>query len=62
VGLSRQGFSRRACDKVYEFRNNKIIEHYRGVIYDFLRKKKLQNLKDIEIKEKASQQNPGMKK
>ncbi len=40
--------------KVYEFRNNRIKENIGG-IYDFLRKKKLQNLKDIEIKEKVRQ-------
>lgn len=40
-------------DKVYEFRNNIIREHLGG-IYDFLRKKKLENLRDIERKEKIS--------
>ncbi|MBK9390598.1 MAG: ATP-binding cassette domain-containing protein [Bacteroidetes bacterium] len=40
--------------KVYEFRHNRIKETIGG-IYDFLRKKKLQNLKDIEIKEKVKQ-------
>ncbi len=40
--------------KVYEFRNNRIRENIGG-IYDFLRKKKLQNLKDIEIKDKVRQ-------
>jgi len=39
--------------KVYEFRNNTIKEHIGG-IYDFLKKKKLGNLRDIEIKEKNS--------
>jgi ATP-binding cassette subfamily F protein 3 len=38
--------------KVYEFRNNKIKENIGG-IYDFLRKKKIENLKDIEKKDKA---------
>ena len=38
--------------KVYEFRNKKVKEHLGG-IYDFLRRKKLENLKDIEIKEKT---------
>ncbi|HNW56319.1 MAG TPA: ABC-F family ATP-binding cassette domain-containing protein [Bacteroidales bacterium] len=38
--------------KVFEFRNNKIKEHLGG-IYDFLKKKKLENLKDIEKKEKV---------
>jgi ATP-binding cassette subfamily F protein 3 len=42
--------------KVYEFRNNRIKETIGG-IYDFLRKKRLQNLKDIEIKEKIQQAN-----
>ena len=39
-------------EKVYEFRNNKIKEHLGG-IYDFLRKKKIENLKDIERKDKV---------
>lgn len=39
--------------KVYEFRNNTIKEHIGG-IYDFLKKKKIGNLRDIEIKEKNS--------
>lgn len=38
--------------KVYEFRNNRIKEHLGG-IYDFLRKKKIENLKEIEKKEKV---------
>ena len=38
--------------KVYEFRHNRIKEHIGG-IYDFLRKKRIENLKDIEKKEKA---------
>jgi ATP-binding cassette subfamily F protein 3 len=37
--------------KVYEFRHNKIKEHIGG-IYDFLRKKKIENLKELEIKER----------
>jgi ATP-binding cassette subfamily F protein 3 len=37
-------------DKVYEFRNKKIKENIGG-IYDFLRKKKIVNLRDIERKE-----------
>ena len=37
--------------KVFEFRNNRIKENIGG-IYDFLRKKKIENLKDIERKEK----------
>jgi ATP-binding cassette subfamily F protein 3 len=42
--------------KVYEFRDNRIKE-YIGGIYDFLRKKKLQHLKDIEKKDKAQKEN-----
>jgi ATP-binding cassette subfamily F protein 3 len=38
--------------KVYEFRYNKIKEHLGG-IYDFLRKKKIENLKDIEKKDRV---------
>jgi len=38
--------------KVYEFKHNRIKENIGG-IYDFLRKKKIENLKDIERKEKA---------
>jgi ATP-binding cassette, subfamily F, member 3 len=38
--------------KVYEFKNNRIKEHIGG-IYDFLRKKKIENLKEIEKKEKV---------
>jgi len=38
--------------KVFEFRHNKVKENIGG-IYDFLRKKKIENLKDIEKKEKA---------
>ncbi len=36
--------------KVYEFRHNRIREHIGG-IYDFLRKKKIDNLKELERKE-----------
>jgi ATP-binding cassette subfamily F protein 3 len=38
--------------KVYEFKHNKVKENIGG-IYDFLRKKKIENLKDIERKDKA---------
>jgi len=38
--------------KVYEFKHNKVKENIGG-IYDFLRKKKIENLKDIEKKDKA---------
>jgi ATP-binding cassette, subfamily F, member 3 len=41
--------------KVYEFRNNRIKENLGG-IYDFLRKKKIENLKDIEKKDKLKVQ------
>ena len=37
-------------DKVYEFRHNRIKEHLGG-IYDFLRKKKIDNLSEIEKKD-----------
>jgi ATP-binding cassette subfamily F protein 3 len=37
--------------KVYEFKHNKLKENIGG-IYDFLRKKKIENLKDIERKDK----------
>jgi ATP-binding cassette subfamily F protein 3 len=37
--------------KVYEFKQNKLKENIGG-IYDFLRKKKIENLKDIERKDK----------
>lgn len=36
--------------KIFEFRNNRIKEHIGG-IYDFLRKKKLDNLREIERRE-----------
>ena len=39
--------------KVFEFRHNKIKENIGG-IYDFLRKKKIENLKEIERKEKSA--------
>ena len=38
--------------KVYEFKHNKVRENIGG-IYDFLRKKKIENLKEIERKDKA---------
>ena len=37
--------------RVYEFRNRRIKEH-RGGIYDFLRRKKIENLKEIEKKDR----------
>ena len=36
-------------DKVFEFRNNKVKEHLGG-IYDFLKRKKLESLKELERK------------
>jgi ATP-binding cassette, subfamily F, member 3 len=42
--------------KVYEFRDNRIKEHLGG-IYDFLRRKKIESLRDIEKKEKAAVDN-----
>jgi ATP-binding cassette subfamily F protein 3 len=41
--------------KVYEFRHTRIKENIGG-IYDFLRKKKIVNLRDIEKKDKASKE------
>jgi ATP-binding cassette subfamily F protein 3 len=38
--------------KVYEFRHNRVKEHIGG-IYDFLRKRKIENLKDIEKKDRS---------
>lgn len=42
--------------KVYEFRNNRIKENIGG-IYDFLNKKKILNLKEIEKKERVQLKN-----
>jgi len=42
--------------KVYEFKHNRIKENIGG-IYDFLRKKKIENLKDIERKDKIRNEN-----
>ena len=47
-------------EKVYEFRYNRIKENIGG-IYDFLRKKKIENLKDIERKDKIKYENPAVK-
>jgi len=41
--------------KVYEFRHNRIKENIGG-IYDFLRKKRIENLKDIERKENTKKE------
>ena len=43
-------------EKVFEFRHNRIKENIGG-IYDFLRKKKIENLKDIERKDKIKNDN-----
>jgi ATP-binding cassette subfamily F protein 3 len=43
-------------EKVYEFRDQKIKEHIGG-IYEFLRKRKLENLKEIERKQKQIKTN-----
>jgi len=40
-------------DRLYEFRH-KNIKEYRGNIFDFLQKRKLSNLKDIELKNKEA--------
>jgi ATP-binding cassette subfamily F protein 3 len=42
--------------KVFEFKHNRIRENIGG-IYDFLRRKKIENLKDIEKKDKARTDN-----
>lgn len=42
--------------KVFEFRHNRIKENIGG-IYDFLRKKKIENLKDIEKRDKVRNEN-----
>jgi ATP-binding cassette subfamily F protein 3 len=41
--------------KVYEFRHNRIKENIGG-IYDFLRKKKIINLRDIEKRDKVNRE------
>ncbi|MCX6333250.1 MAG: ABC-F family ATP-binding cassette domain-containing protein [Bacteroidia bacterium] len=43
-------------NKIYEFRHNRIKEHIGG-IYDFLRKKKIANLKEIEKKDRRKDPN-----
>lgn len=40
-------------EKIFEFRNKKIKEHLGG-IYNFIRKRKLENLRDIERKEQKA--------
>ena len=42
-------------DKVYEFGGGKVVEHLGG-IYDFLSKKKLENLQQLEFSQKSAQQ------
>lgn len=44
--------------KIIEFRNKELKEHL-GDIYDFLRKRKLENLKELEEAKKKSQQEKG---
>lgn len=38
--------------KVFEFRNHRVKEHHGG-IYDYLRKRKIENLREVERKEKT---------
>jgi ATP-binding cassette subfamily F protein 3 len=40
-------------EKVFEFKHNRVKEHLGG-IYDFLRNKKIENLRDLEIKDKRA--------
>jgi ATP-binding cassette subfamily F protein 3 len=47
-----RGFLDGLVDKVFEFRNHKVKEHLGG-IYDFLERRKLSTLQEIERKEKA---------
>ncbi len=39
-------------EKIYEFKNHKIYQHIGG-IYDFIKKRKIEDLKDLEYKEKT---------
>ena len=48
-------------DTVYEFRDGRVRQHLGG-IYDFLQKRKLENLREIEIKEVVQSQKPIQKK
>jgi ATP-binding cassette subfamily F protein 3 len=52
-------FLDKLVEKVYEFRNNRIKENIGG-IYDFLRKKKITSLRDIEIREKEAKTEAGV--
>ena len=42
-------------ETVYEFRNKKLKQH-KGGIFDFLRKKRIESLKEIEKKDKLNKQ------
>ena len=44
-------------NKVYEFRDKKIRQHIGG-IYDFLKKRKMETLKELEVREKKSAEQP----
>jgi ATP-binding cassette, subfamily F, member 3 len=44
-------------NKVYEFRHKKIRQHIGG-IYDFLKKRKMETLKELEVKDKISSEQP----
>jgi ATP-binding cassette subfamily F protein 3 len=46
-------FLKGLCSKIYEFRNKEIKEHI-GDITEFIQKRKLQNLSDLEIKAKQN--------
>ena len=48
-------------DKIYEFRGNRIREH-RGGIYDFLKKRQLQDLKDLNKKDSTKNNDPENRK
>jgi ATP-binding cassette subfamily F protein 3 len=53
-------FLNNLVDKVYEFRHRK-VRQYIGGIYDFLRKKKIESLRDLELKQKSISEQPGDK-
>ncbi|HUM33297.1 MAG: ABC-F family ATP-binding cassette domain-containing protein [Bacteroidales bacterium] len=40
-------------EKIYEFKNHKIYQHIGG-IYDFIKKRKIEDLKELEYKEKTN--------
>jgi ATP-binding cassette subfamily F protein 3 len=52
-----RGFLDGLVDKVYEFRNQKVKEHLGG-IYDFLERRKLSSLQEIERKENTLASSP----